>query len=63
MMNYNKAPVEEVVSNESGLVNGKECDQLSAESEHSNRRFGVMDLWSIRRSARKFKIHDRISRL
>jgi hypothetical protein len=33
------------------------------ENDESNRSFGITDIWSIRRNARKFKIHDRIPRL
>jgi hypothetical protein len=63
MMDYNRAPEREVALNETGLENGKDINQLSDDNGTLNRRFGVTDLWSMRRNARKFKIHDRIPRL
>lgn len=43
--------------------NEKEATNLSEGEELQNRRFGIIDIWNIRRSARTFKIHNRISRL
>ncbi len=62
-MDYNKAPETVAALNETGLENGKALNQLSNDNGTFNRRFGVTDLWSMRRNARKFKIHDRIPRL
>ena len=62
-MNNNKAPEQEVVLNERRAGDVRATDLASAEHGSNNRRFGLMDLWSIRRNAREFKIHNRISRL
>jgi hypothetical protein len=63
MMNTNKVPATEVALIETGVENGEESKLLSEDNGNSNQRFGLMDLWSIRRSARKFKIHNRLPRL
>ena len=63
MMNSNKVPAEGVEENGTGLENGKDVKQLSADNDTLNRRFGVMDLWRIRSNARTFRIHNRIPRL
>ena len=63
MMDYNNVPESKVAFNETQVKNGRDLNQLSEDNDTFNRRFGVMDLWSIRRSARKFKIHNRIPRL
>ncbi len=42
---------------------GKGFTQAAENQSAFNRRFGLMDLWTIRRSGRKFKIHNRIPRM
>ena len=63
MMDYNQAPAREAATSETGSGNGKEMEQVSDDSSTLNRRFGIVDLWSIQRNARKFRIHSRISRM
>lgn len=43
--------------------NGKNLEQATQEQGTATYRFGLMDLWSIRRNSRKFRIHNRIPRL
>ena len=62
-MNNNQVPATDVALNETRLENGKESNGSSDDGGSLSRRFGMMDLWSIRRNARKFKIHNRIPRL
>lgn len=63
MMNYNKEQAAEVALNATGLDNDKELRKLSGDDNSLHRSFGLNDLWSIRRSAKIFKIHSRIPRL
>ncbi|MGZ5191293.1 MAG: hypothetical protein ACXWCZ_09760 [Flavisolibacter sp.] len=37
--------------------------QQTQEETNSTRSFGMVDIWKIRRGAKKFKIHSRIPRL
>jgi hypothetical protein len=37
--------------------------QQPQEATNSTRSFGMVDIWKIRRSAKKFKIHSRMPRL
>ena len=62
-MNNNKEHATQVALDETGLDNCNEDKQLSGNDNAESRSFGVTDLWSIRRNARTFKIHNRISRL
>ena len=63
MMNHNKMPSTGAGSNETGAEYGKDVKQLSDDNVALNRRFGVMDLWKIRKNARSFKIHSRLPRV
>lgn len=56
-------PTEAAYVNETGSANGKDGKQLSDDTVASARKFGAMDLWKIRSSARRFRIHNRIPRL
>lgn len=63
MMDYNKEQAPGVALNRTELDNCKGLRKLSDDDSNLNRSFGVNGLWSIRRSARIFKIHNRIPRL
>ena len=63
MMTSNKMPVDGADVNETSLEIGKDVKQLSDDSVTLNRKFGTMDLWKIRSTARRFRIHNRIPRL
>jgi hypothetical protein len=63
MMNNNKEDATLVASNETGTGNSNGEKTLSNGDKSESRSFGVTELWSIRRSARVFKIHSRIPRL
>lgn len=63
MMNNNNVPQAPAQLSGTESENGKAADQLSNDNGGNNRQFGVMNLWSIRRNARAFRIHDRMPRL
>lgn len=63
MMNNNKEHATQVALNETGSGNCNGVKKLSDNDNTVSRSFGVTDLWSIRRNARTFKIHNRIPRL
>jgi hypothetical protein len=63
MMNQNKMPLARVVTNETGVENGRDGKQVAEGTVILNRRFGGMDLWKIRSNARTFRIHNRMSRI
>ena len=63
MMNNNKKDATEVVLNETGTGNSNGAKTLSDGDKSASRSFGLIELWSIRRNARVYKIHNRIPRL
>jgi hypothetical protein len=63
MMNNNKEDATPVALNETGTGNSNGAKNLSDDDKIASRSFGVTELWSIRRNARVFKIHNRIPRL
>jgi hypothetical protein len=63
MMNNNKENATKVALNETGSGNCDEARKSSGDDNTVNRSFGITDLWSIRRNARTFRIHNRIPRL
>lgn len=62
MMNNNKEHVTQITLNETGSGDCNEVKKLSNDNT-AIRSFGITDLWSMRRNARTFKIHNRIPRL
>jgi hypothetical protein len=62
MTNNNTEHATKVALNETANANS-ETKNLSAEDNTAGRSFGIIDLWSIRRNARAFRIHNRIPRL
>jgi hypothetical protein len=63
MTNNNIERATKVALNETGNATVDEARKLSGDDNNAGRSFGVTDLWSIRRNARTFKIHNRIPRL
>jgi hypothetical protein len=63
MMDNNKEDATVVALNEEGTGNSNGAKTLSDNGKGASRSFGVIELWSIRRNARVFKIHNRIPRL
>jgi len=63
MMNNNREHATKVALNETGTGNSDETKKLSGDDNTVSRNFGIADLWSIRRNARTFRIHNRIPRL
>ena len=64
MMNNTQAFANEFATNETLQVNDEnQTTQQNQETTNSTRSFGMIDIWKIRRSAKKFKIHSRIPRL
>lgn len=63
MTNNNKEDATEFALNEEGSDNSNGAKTLSDSDKSASRRFGVIELWSIRRNARVFRIHNRIPRL
>lgn len=61
-MNNNREHATKVALNETGNSNC-ETKKLSGDDNMAGRSFGITDLWSIRRTARTFRIHNRIPRL
>lgn len=61
-MNHSKMPLKGAGSFEIGMEYGKDVKQLSDDNVALSRRFGVMDLWKIRKNARSFRIHNRLPR-
>lgn len=51
----------ETAKSSGNAVSGKM--EVVKDHETFNRRFGLMDLWTIRRKGRKYKIHNRIPRV
>lgn len=62
MMNNNSEHATKVALKERGPVSS-DARKLSQDDNDTGRSFGITDLWSIRRNARTFKIHNRIPRL
>lgn len=52
-------------SQEAGSTDNREreVEDLQEGGRIANRKFGIADIWSIRRGARVYKIHNRIPRL
>ena len=63
MMNNNKEHATQFALNETGTGKCNGVKKLSDNDNAVSRSFGITDLWSIRRNARTFKIHNRIPRL
>jgi len=63
MTNNNIERATKVALNETGNAAVDEARKLSGGDNNEGRSFGITDLWSIRRNARTFKIHNRIPRL
>lgn len=63
MTNSNIEHATKVALNETGSTTSDETRKLSGDDNTTGRSFGITDLWSIRRNARTFKIHNRIPRL
>jgi hypothetical protein len=63
MMNNNNVPTAAVDVNGTEAENGKDVNPLSNDNGSATRSFGLVNLWSIRRNARKFRIHGRMPRL
>jgi hypothetical protein len=63
MMNTNREHATKVALNETGRGNYEEAKKLPGDDNTMGRSFGITDLWSIRRNARAFKIHNRMPRL
>jgi hypothetical protein len=63
MMNNNSEHAAKLALNERGMGNSDEEKKSSGDDNAVSRSFGITDLWSIRRNARAFKIHNRIPRL
>ena len=63
MMNNNKEDATVVALNETGTSNSNGAKTLSDGDKSASRSFGLIELWSIRRNARVFRIHNRIPRL
>jgi hypothetical protein len=62
-MNNNKEHATGVALNERGRDNGNGTKNSPGGDNNLSRSFGATDLWSIRRNARTFKIHNRIPKL
>jgi hypothetical protein len=62
MTNNNTEHATKVALNEIANANS-ETKNLSAEDNTVGKSFGIIDLWSIRRNARAFRIYNRIPRL
>jgi hypothetical protein len=62
-MTDNTEQATEIVVNKTAAENGEDSKQGSHENGTINQHFGVVDLWRIRRSARTFRIHNRIPRI
>ena len=63
MMNNNKEDATQVALNVTGTSKDNSAKILSGDDKKTSRSFGLINLWSIRRNARIFKIHNRIPRL
>jgi hypothetical protein len=63
MMTNNKEQPTIVGVNEKGVENSNGERMLSGSDNTTTRSFGLTALWSIRKNARTFKIHNRIPRL
>ena len=59
----NREPATDVANSETRSENGNGHKRSSDDNGALNRSFGSIDMWSIRRNARTFKIHKRIPRL
>ena len=63
-MNNTQEFANEFATDENQNVNDEnQTTQQTQEQTNSTRSFGMVDIWKIRRSAKKFKIHSRIPRL
>ena len=62
-MTNSEMTVTEFETKKTGVETGDGKMEVVKDHETFNRRFGLMDLWTIRRKGRKFKIHNRISRM
>ncbi len=62
-MDNNKERATGVALNETESGNSNGAKKSPVGDNNLSRSFGATDLWSIRRNARTFKIHNRISRL
>lgn len=64
MMNNTQEFANEFATDENQNENDQNVTtQETQEETNSTRSFGTVDIWKIRRSAKKFKIHSRIPRL
>ena len=64
MMNNTQEYANEFASHENQNENNENLTtQQPEEQTNATRSFGMVDIWKIRRSAKKFKIHSRIPRL
>lgn len=63
MNNNNQQQEKSIVLNESDTVDSSEVKKSHGYDRSVVRNFSVMNLWSIRRNARTFRIHNRIPRL
>jgi hypothetical protein len=63
MTNNNKENATVVALIETGTGNSNGAKTLSDGDKSTSRSFGLIELWSIRRNARVYKIHNRIPRL
>ena len=64
MMNNTQEFANEFATDETQTVNEEnQTTQQNQEETTSTRSFGMVDIWKIRRSAKKFKIHSRMPRL
>jgi len=64
MMNNTQEFANEFATDENQNENDQNVTtQQNQEETNSTRSFGMVDIWKIRRSAKKFKIHSRIPRL
>lgn len=63
MTNNNKENATVVALIETGTGNSNGAKTLSDGDKSASRSFGLIELWSIRRNARVYKIHNRIPRL
>ena len=64
MMNNTQEFANEFATDETLQENDEnQTTQQNQEETNSTRSFGMIDIWKIRRSAKKFKIHSRIPRL
>ena len=64
MMNNTQEFANEFATDENQNENDQNVTtQQNQEETNSTRSFGMVDIWKIRRSAKKFKIHSRMPRI